>query len=159
MECEQLPNPQSWDEAGPDKIKEFRSHIQFCSSCRARVLAEAPDQLLFDLSIPSLPQDFWFGFWNSLQHKHVTSFSPSRRLPPVRWAAVFVIGISVLLYGPERNRTELVPVARVEVKTTEKELESYPVIENIQNPDARYYIFQSGKEEKIVMVFDPSMEL
>ncbi len=56
----------------------------------------------------------------------------------------------ILLYG--RNLPETEPVRQIE-------LESYPVIESIANPEARYYIFQAGEQERIVMVFDPDMEL
>ncbi len=69
MECERLPAPRTWDQATPEDLKNYRLHVRYCGSCRARVLSEAPDQLLFDLQCDPLPQDFWLGFWNSVHQK------------------------------------------------------------------------------------------
>ena len=150
MECEHLPLPQNWDRATKEQLKGYRRHIRFCRSCRAIVLHQAPDQLLFDLQNEPLPPDFWLGFWNSVDRKRGRTQPVAGPYRAVRWAAVFLFGSMILLYG--RNLPEPVPVRQVEN-------ESYPVIESLQNPDARYYIFQSGTQQKIVMVFDPDMEL
>ena len=150
MECERIPAPQSWAEATPALLETYRLHIQFCSPCRARVLAEAPDELLFDIRANALPDDFWLGFSNSILHKIPAAPIPKFRYLSIRWAAVLVVGFLILLYG--RNLPESEPVRTIE-------LQSYPVIEKIENPQARYYIFQSGERGKIVMVFDPEMDL
>ena len=150
MECEHLPPPQKWDQATAKQLKTDRQHVRFCVSCRTRVLKQAPDQLLFDLQNGPLPQDFWLGFWNSVDHKRGKTQLASGSYRAVRWPAVFLFGTLIFLYG--RNLPETSPVTQVDI-------ESYPVIESLQNPEARYYIFQSGTQQKIVMVFDPDMEL
>ena len=151
MECEHLPPPQNWDHATNEELRAYRQHVRFCVTCRSRVLKQAPDQLLFDLQNEPLPPDFWLGFWNSVDHK---KRGDSKAIVPpyrtIRWAAVFLFGALIFLYG--RNLPETAPVRQVEI-------ESYPVIESLQNPEARYYIFQSSTQQKIVMVFDPDMEL
>jgi hypothetical protein len=147
MECERLP--QNWDRATLEELAAYRVHVQFCASCRSRILKEAPDQLLFDLQDEPLPGDFWLGFWNSINQKR-TSIPVAPAYRAFRWAAVFVFGTLVFLYG--QNLHEIAPIRQVES-------ESYPVIESLQNPEARYYIFQSGNRQKIVMVFDPDIEL
>ena len=165
MECNRIPAPQNWDQLEPEALKTCRIHIQYCQACRKRVLKEAPDQLLFDLQNDALPEDFWLGFWNSVDQKRRV-VEPALSYHPVRWAAVILIGVLLLLYGqPLRDgggsgvfsaqisRAANPRFNRIEVAR------SYPVIEHIENPDARYYIFQSGEQEKIVMVFDPDMEL
>jgi hypothetical protein len=150
MECEHLPTPQNWDRATREELTAYRIHVRFCASCRARVLKEAPDQLLFDLQEEPLPQDFWLGFWNSVDRKRGNTHTVTTTYRAFRWAAVFLFGALIFLYG--QNLHEVAPVRQVE-------RESYPVIESLQNPEARYYIFQSGNRQKIVMVFDPDMEL
>jgi hypothetical protein len=150
MECEHLPAPQNWDQATPAQLRAYRIHVQFCAFCRTRVLKEAPDQLLFDLQDEPLPDDFWLGFWSSIHQKRGITQPVVARYRAFRWAAVFLFGSLIFLYG--QNLHEIAPVRQVES-------ESYPVIESLQNPDARYYIFQSGERQKIVMVFDPDMEL
>jgi hypothetical protein len=150
MECEQLPSPENWDDATEKDLTNYRQHVRFCVSCRSRLLREAPDQLLFDLQAEPLPQDFWLGFWNSVDHKKEQVPPIAQKYRPFRWAAVFIFGSLIFLYG--RNIPEPGPVRQVQN-------ESFPVIENLQNPEARYYIFQSGNQQKIVMIIDPDMEL
>ncbi len=165
MECNRLPAPKIWDQLEPEALKTCRNHIQYCQACRVRVLKEAPDQLLFDLQNDPLPEDFWLGFWNSVDQKRRV-VRPALPYPPIRWAAVFLIGILMLLYGqPLRDdggagvsSAQISRAANPRFKRSEV-AGFYPVIEHIENPDARYYIFQSGEQEKIVMVFDPDMEL
>jgi hypothetical protein len=163
MECNRIPSPEIWDQLEPEELKSYRTHIQYCAACRARVLKEAPDQLLFDIQIEPLPDGFWLGFWGSLNQKRRLA-QPSSHAP-IRWAAVFVIGLLILFYGrPLREEGGTVVASaqisrRANLIMQKNESFSLPVIENLENPDARYYIFQSGEQEKIVMVFDPDMEL
>ena len=165
MECSRIPTPKIWDQLEPEALKKCRLHVQFCQACRARVFREAPDQLLFDLQTEPLPEDFWLGFWHSVKQKR-SLVDPVLPFHPIRWAAVFLVGFLLLLYGqPLRedggtgvSSAQISRVANPRSKHTEV-TGSYPVIEYIDNPEARYYIFQSGEQEKIVMVFDPDMEL
>jgi len=163
MECNLIPAPEIWDQLEAEQLKRCRLHIQYCPACRARLLKEAPDQLLFDIQIEPLPEDFWLGFWNSVDQKRrvVERTSPYH---PIRWAAVFILGLLILFYGrPLRDEGGADVSAQISragsPQLQRTDLPSYPVIENLGNPDARYYIFQSGEQEKIVMVFDPDMEL
>jgi hypothetical protein len=164
MECNQIPAPEIWDQLEPEQLKPYRLHIQYCAACRARVMKEAPDQLLFDIQIEQLPEDFWFGFWPSVDQKRKVV---KRTIPyhSIRWAAVFILGLLILFYGRTLRDEGGVGVSSAQITRAaspplqRREIQSYPVIENLENPDARYYIFQSGEQEKIVMVFDPDMEL
>jgi len=166
MECKRIPAPEIWDQAEPEQLRTYRLHIQYCRACRARVLKEAPDLLLFDLQTNPLPEDFWLGFWSSVAKKRRVEKRHSFPYHPIRWAAVFLIGFLILLYGRDLRETgsgadlSSTKISRVGSPIPgQSEVPSYPVIEDIGNPDARYYIFQSGEQEKIVMVFDPDMEL
>jgi hypothetical protein len=153
MECDQIPAPLLWDEAGPEALQKYCLHAQFCEACRARVLREAPDQLLFDVQRPTLPDDFWFGFWQSIEKKISTPISKSARpgiTKWIRWTAVFLFGLLIVLYGRDLPEERQVSI---------KKIEAYPLIEDLENPGARYYIFQTRDAEKIVMVFDPSVDL
>jgi hypothetical protein len=164
MECERLPAPRTWDHALPEDRKEYRIHVRFCQHCRARVLKEAPDQLLFDVQNEPLPEEFWYGFWNSIRRKRFvhdpagTNSVSTGIHAVIRWAAVFLIGFLVALQNYELPDAQRITTAPIPVRMNLPQT-SYPVIENIGNPEARYYIFQSGEKEKIVMVFDPEMEL
>jgi hypothetical protein len=164
MQCKLIPSPEIWDQLEPEQLKSYRLHVQCCAACRARVLKEAPDQLLFDIQIEPLPEDFWFGFWPSVDQKRKV-VKRTFHYHPVRWAAVFIIGLLILFYGRPIREDGGAGVSSAQISRAAgphfqmSDVRSYPVIENLENPDARYYIFQSGEQEKIVMVFDPDMEL
>jgi hypothetical protein len=153
MDCNRLPEPQFWDEESAENLRDYRSHIQLCSECRAHVLKNAPEQVLFDLQDESMPDEFWLGFWDSVSRKRRMQ---AQRLPvsgrivaAVRWAAVLILGLAIVFYGrslPDGER----PASAL--------TSDYPVIENLQNPQARYYIFQTSNQ-KVVMVIDPDLEL
>ena len=49
MECSRIPAADKWDELPPQQLEQCRLHVRSCGACRRRVLAEAPEQLLFDL--------------------------------------------------------------------------------------------------------------
>jgi len=120
-----------------------------------KVLSEAPEKLLFDLQDDSLPEEFWLGFWNSVDRKSSSIRTPAARASlraaaATRWIAVLIIGFFIVIYG--RTLPETDPVKQVRTS-------DYPVIESIRNPEARYYILQTSKDQKVVMVFDPGMEL
>ena len=163
MECNRIPSPEIWDQLEAEQLKSYRIHIQYCAACRARVFKEAPDQLLFDIQTEPLPEDFWFGFWPSVDQKR--RFVQRTFPNPIRWAAVFVVGLFILFYGRPLREEGGTVVAAAQISRPanlimqKNESSSLPVIENLENPDAHYYIFQSGEQEKIVMVFDPDMEL
>jgi hypothetical protein len=149
MECSQLPAAAKWEDASEWQLNEYRSHVKFCRSCRARMFREAPDQLLFELSEPELPEDFWIGFWDSLR-KRITPRAGrphhNNNMRLIRWAvALVVIGILMI------NKPVQEPPPAVD--------NEYPLIEDIQSPTATYYIFQPENDAKIVMVFDPKMDL
>jgi hypothetical protein len=159
MQCSQIPTADRWDEQ-PDLREDYRRHLRSCLACRRRTFAQAPDALLFELRDSSLPEGFWTGFWESLEKK----LPDSRVTEPVgssyrifRWAAVAALAafLAVTSRNIPRN-TPLVPVSQIHPLLNRVE---YPVVEDVQSPKATYYIFQSDPNQKIIMVYDPDMEL
>lgn len=153
MLCNQLPPHERWEDASESQLREYRAHLRSCLACRRRIFSEAPDELLFELSDDSLPDDFWIGFWPSLQPR--LSRKPQRvsAIRVIRWAAVFVLALILAVYSG-RHSTVPQPAKPLPAVTHE-----YPLIEDVQNPDATYYIFQSDGGQKIVLFFDPKAEL
>lgn len=162
MECSRIQPGIDWEALSPEQSLQFRNHLKTCPSCRRRVLSEAPEQILFELQGPELPEDFWLGFWDSLE-KRLDDPQLEKRsnpaFPIARWAAVLVFALIVALYG--RRVEEPVPMATNTVISNPVADSStvYPLVEEVQNPNTRYYIFQPKGNENIVMVFDPDMEL
>jgi hypothetical protein len=117
MDCDRIPAPDLWENQTQQNLNEYRLHIQFCSTCRERVLKEAPEKLLFDIGEDPLPEEFWLGFWNSVDRKRSNADILSAELggrdgrattfyPIIRWVAVILFGTFILLYGrslPEPN--------------------------------------------------------
>ena len=151
MDCSQIPAPELWDDASAENLKAYRNHLRYCRKCRENTLKISPEKLLFQLSDDPMPEEFWLGFWDSVSRKK--QIVPHQRFPIVRvalrWTAVLIVGFVVAFYGrsfPDKEQT------RSNVTS------DYPVIENLRNPQARYYIFQTNGQ-KVVMVFDPEVEL
>ncbi len=162
MECNELPT--CWDESSEQQQIEYRRHIEFCLSCRQRVLREFPDQLLFGLNESELPADFWIGFWDSL-HRKIGDKEKRAPMGVARWAAVAACAAMLVLYGRNLDRTvgtetdhPGVIVAGTDARTLNSTT-GYPLIEDLKRPGAVCYIFQTSRHEKIVMMFDPDMEL
>jgi hypothetical protein len=161
MECNRIPNGINWDDISGDQLDEYRNHLESCPICRLRVFREAPEQLLFDIRQPELPEDFWLGFWGSVESKlsrpESSTYSGGKFLL-ARWAAVFVIALLVTLYSRQvHDEPSPVPVVNSILPTPDSS--AYPLVEEVQNPNSRYYIFQPQGNENIVMVFNPDMEL
>jgi hypothetical protein len=151
--------------------------VGYCLACRRRILAEAPDLLLPELEGAPMPEDFWIGFWDSLEKKLP---APREAMPAPRWtryvrraaAVAAVVWLAIVNQElPESPSYEinrgvqharpgdfLGATARPAVIPALPVSSSYPLIEDLQNP-ARYYVFQSGKNQKIVMIINPDMEL
>lgn len=153
MDCNQIPAPELWDEESDENLQAYHSHVQFCSRCRANVLKRSPEKLLFALKQDRMPEEFWLGFWDSVSRKknlHKTHTSKTMlATAALRWIAVLIVALVIGLYGhslPEEQQTRVNSTA------------DYPVIENLRNPQAHYYIFQTTGQ-KVVMVFDPEVEL
>jgi len=160
MKCEFIPSDTRWENLSPDRLSVFRSHLKSCQTCHKRVYSEAPEQLLFELENEELPEDFWLGFWSSLEKKLDPIEEPavSGFYPVLRWAAVFLFVLILTLYSKSIHDPapdKLVNRISPEVPDSSR----YPLVEDVQNPKARYYIFQSQGNENIVMMFDPDMEL
>lgn len=175
MDCSELTTPQNWDSEPRSKVAEYRKHLQHCTQCRQVVLREAPDQLLFEMQGDPMPDEFWIGFWPSIEHKISGAGVPARRghgyprhenLSPVRlmrWAAVFVVGVMLALYSKTFSQVapnpNILRAGGVVVRSYPPDSYRYPLVEAVQNPKATYYIFQPEGNEKVIMVFDPDMEL
>lgn len=158
MECNQIPPVELW---GEDQAKRevYRRHLRSCLACKRRVFAGAPDELLFDFKEEPLAEEFWTGFWDSLEKKlpDRQTDRPSRRNPYrfARWAAVFAAALLIALFS--RNLPRDAPQQKVTRQSLKRE--ELPLIEDVKNPNAKYYIIQSGEKENIIMVYDPDMEL
>lgn len=176
MDCNRIPSAKFWDLASAQTVQEFRRHAMSCFACRRRILAEAPDLLLTELEGAPMPDEFWIGFWDSLEKKLP---APREAAPAPRWtryvrraAAVAAVAWLAIVNQklPESPSYEInrgvrharpgdfLPPAAT-ARTTADSPSSYPLIENVQNPAAHYYIFQSGEDQKIVMIINPDMEL
>jgi hypothetical protein len=160
MDCNQIPTGCDWEDLSPDQLLAYRIHLKSCGHCKSRVISEAPEQLLFDLEDPHLPEDFWLGFWDSLEKKlsPAEEQNPPLIFPVVRWAAVFVFVLLLSFYSRTLREPESDGIKTV-ISKQPAEPSQYPLIEEVQNPNARYYIFQPEGNENIVMMFDPDMEL
>lgn len=160
MECSRIPAADKWELATSRQLEQYRNHVRFCQTCRRRVFSEAPEQLLIELQGAELPEDFWLGFWDSLGKKLMAEKPLQLNRAPVRmlrWAAVFFF--AVLLVIISHRLPEAPSRVGVETRPYVPDTYRYPLIEEVQNPKAIYYIFQAGTNEKVVMVFDPEMEL
>jgi hypothetical protein len=165
MECNQIPASEQWNEASAKQIQEYRNHLKFCLACRRRVFNESPEQLLFELKGEPMPDDFWIGFWDSIDNK----LTPDRQryhlplLPVARWAAVLIVALLLALYQnhlPESPSYEITRGgSQIRPFDLSTQASHYPLIEEVQDPGSTYYIFESAADEKIVMIYDPDIEL
>ncbi len=140
----------------------YRDHLRFCASCRQRILREFPDQLLFQMEESELPNDFWIGFWDSLHtkigglgHPSLQNFSSAF----LRWAAVAACAAILLLYGRSLRDVPVAPAVEGSTSIQASRATGYPLIEDVKSPGVTCYILQTSGDEKIVMMFDPDMEL
>ena len=112
MKCNRIQPGIDWEALSLEQSLQFQNHLKTCPSCRRRVFSEAPERMLFELQDPELPEDFWLGFWDSLE-KRLDDSQPEKRPNPVfpiaRWAAVLVFALIVALYS--RRVQEPVPIA------------------------------------------------
>lgn len=186
MECKWVPPAELWDQLPDHQVERYRNHLKMCRACRRRILQTAPDLLLDQLNSEPMPAEFWLGFWESLDRKlpERTAVKPERQhrnylplMPVARWAAVFVAAVLLVLFshhlpespssprGGQSARPTLLPPAPPAVTAvTAAEIpqpgsSAYPLVEEVQNPKATYYIIEAEKGQKIVMMFDPDMEL
>jgi len=160
MECSQLPT--CWDESSSQQKNLYRRHVEFCSSCKQRILREYPDQLLFQLEEMELPDDFWIGFWDSLHTKigrQGRSSLQNLRLVFARWAAVAACAVILVLYGKSLREIPLEESQKAAPTIKANAARAYPLIEDVKSPGVTCYILQTSGDEKIVMMFDPDMEL
>ncbi len=139
----------------------YRDHLRFCASCRQRILHESPDQLLFQMDESELPDDFWIGFWDSLQTKLGGQGQPLQYLSSVftRWAAVAACAAILLLYGRSLRDVPVAPADKGSPSIQASTARGYPLIEDVKSAGITCYILQTSGDEKIVMMFDPDMEL
>lgn len=160
MKCNEIPSGTEWENLTSRQLELYRGHLESCPACRKRVFSQAPEQLLFELQDPELPEEFWFGFWDSLEKKLEPDTLPSVSIyfRYARWAAVFVVVLILSLYSRGIQEPQPAPYTLATSKQT-VDLSGYPLVEEVQNPKVRYYIFQPKGNENIVMMFDPDMEL
>jgi hypothetical protein len=159
MECSLIQAALDWDRLPQSVREEYQNHLRACLACRKRVSREAPEKLLFELGDLDLPDDFWLGFWDSLHPKlEQQPRDDSRiRFSLVRWAAVLAVAASLISFQHTVLKSD--DPARPSLVLPMQETHHYPLIEQIDNPKAKYYIFQPDRNEKIVMILDPDIEL
>jgi hypothetical protein len=167
MDCKRIPSAERWDEASVQQLEQYRNHIKVCLACRRRVYKESPDQLLQELNGGAMPEEFWIGFWESLENK-LTPVQEKRYhlplLPVVRWAAALIVVLLLALYEnklPEspsyeisRGGSQVRPFDSIHIDPS-----PYPLIEEVQEPGSTYAIFEAAGDQKIVMIFNPDIEL
>lgn len=167
MDCKRIPSAKFWDQCSVQMVQEYRRHAKSCFACRRQILAEAPDQLLPELDGPAMPDEFWIGFWDSLEKKLPAE---QEATPAPRWAkvirraaAVAVLATLAILNQklPESPSYEINRGVRHVRPVDFLPAASYPLIEDVQNqnPAAHYYIIQAGQDQKIVMIINPDMEM
>jgi hypothetical protein len=170
MDCNRIPNAENWDDASAQQLNEYRSHIKFCLACRRRVFSESPIPLLSELKGEPMPDEFWIGFWDSLENK----LPPADKryhlplLPVVRWAAALIVALLLALYQnklPESPSYEISrggsPIRPFDLSkdTLAKDPSLYPLVEEVKEPGSTYAIFEADHDQKIVMIFNPDIEL
>ena len=163
MECSRIPAASLWGELPQSQLDEICRHLRSCLACQRRAFAQAPDQLLFLLRDDEMPADFWSGFWESLEKK-LPDREPQQPVLGIarvlRWAAVFVIGVFLISFSrtlPKQIEysSRKSPAAK-QIIASEAE---FPIIEATQDSKAKYYIIQSPVNAKIVMMYDPDLQL
>lgn len=166
MDCSRIPSAKFWNQYSVQLVQEYRSHAKFCFACRKRILSEAPDQLLAELDGPPMPEEFWIGFWDSLEKKlpaaQETAVSFQRLTKLIRRVAVVaaVVWLAIINQNlPESPSYEINRGVRHVRPVDFLPASDYPLIEDMQNPAAHYYIFQAGHDQKIVMIINPDMEM
>lgn len=163
MECSRIPAANLWGELAQPQLDEICRHLRSCLACQRRAFAQAPDQLLFLLREEEMPSDFWSGFWESLEKKLPDREPQPSALgfaPVLRWAAVFVIGVFLVSFSrtlPKQteNPARQNPVVEQSIASEAE----FPIIEASQDSKAKYYIIQSPGNAKIVMMYDPDLQL
>jgi hypothetical protein len=175
MECRHIPAAEIWDSFSDQQIREFRNHLRSCLACRRRILASAPDLLLDELQSEPMPEEFWLGFWDSLERR-LPDRAPRERnrlplMPVARWAAVCAVTALLVLFSQHLSESPSSPRGGRSARPTTSysspsslvpqpdSSSAYPLIEEVQNPKATYYIIQAANDQKIVMMFDPDMDL
>ncbi len=166
MDCKHVPNSERWDEASVQLLDEYRNHIKFCLACRRRVLKESPASLLHGLKGGAMPEDFWIGFWESLENR-ITPVKERRYhlplLPVVRWAAALIVVLLLALYENKLPESPSYEITRggsqVRPFDSVTDISTYPLIEEVQEPGSTYAIFEAAGDQKIVMIFNPDIEL
>jgi hypothetical protein len=166
MDCKRIPNTERWDEASVQQLEQYRNHIKFCLACRRRVLNESPANLLHELNGGAMPEDFWIGFWESLENR-LTPVKEKRYhlplLPVVRWAAAFIVVLLLALYENKLPESPSYEITRggsqVRPFDSLNDNSPYPLIEEVQEPGSTYAIFEAAGDQKIVMIFNPDLEL
>jgi len=163
MECSRIPAASLWSELPRPQLEEICRHLKSCLACQRRAFAQAPDQLLFLLREEEMPADFWSGFWESLEKK-LPDRQPKQPVLGIarvlRWAAVFVIGVFLISFSrtlPTQTQNSSRPSPAIE-QSIASEAE-FPIIEATQDSKAKYYIIQSPGNAKIVMMYDPDLQL
>lgn len=160
MECKNIPPAPFWADASKQALSEYRAHLADCSACRNRVFFEAPDALLHELQNRELPKDFWMGFWPSLRARRSQhAWKPVLRRSLLRWTAVLILGTFLGLQVGSTSRLYESADTFLQSPPAVSISSNYPLLEELQNPGARYLILQHAKNETIIMVFDPNLEL
>ena len=169
MDCSRIPSAKFWSQSSVQTGAGVPAPCEVLLRLSRTDPGEAPDQLLAELDGPPMPEEFWIGFWDSLEKKLPAAqetAAPIQRLTKlIRRAAVVaaVVWLAIInqklpespSYEINRGVRHVRPVDFLPSSPSS----SYPLIEDMQNPAARYYIFQAGHDQKIVMIINPDMEM
>ncbi len=140
-----------------DKEKIF-SHIVQCKDCYERYVKGDCCQLLSLLNEVDRDELYWARQRNSILSQ-VRGVEYVRRIGWLKYAAaILVIFAIILMIEVPRDRMEISPEKAI-TRQMKEEVEVRPIIEEINNPDARLYKIELDEKTHLIMIVDSNINL
>ena len=161
MECidieKSIKNNEQWDEVF--------AHIQACAACKKKYLTEEPHALLKAYASVEAGNDFW----NQQRNSIMAGVHNETRRHAHRWikyAAAIIVPAALVIFVFEKTKINPVsppivlkqPDKPLAVETKKQDVQ-YPLIDELKNPDARYYKIQLDNKTQLVMIVDAKMDI
>ena len=144
---------------------ELFTHINTCPVCRTKYLSDEPHAILKAIAVPENEEEFW----EQQRRNIVTGIKKELHKKVIKWltyaaavlvplvVAVFISSKITITPVPHVPGHEAVKIpAVVEIR---KEEVTYPVIDEIKNPGARYYQIPLDTKTQLVMIVDAKMDI